>query len=145
MHLKFRHVIICIYKLFLHISDVAEIGSRLTSVKHKILVLSGKGGVGKSTFTAHLAHGLSHDEDTQVKTLFVNQTVNQTFHQTKADMRLFAEAKIYHFCSQLQYHVMFQLLLGSVSFLVKVNNFQGRPFLRDACSFFRLKTVDYYS
>jgi len=58
----------------LHISDVAEIGSRLTSVKHKILVLSGKGGVGKSTFTAHLAHGLSHDEDTQVKTLFVNQT-----------------------------------------------------------------------
>ena len=38
----------------------------MTSVKHKILVLSGKGGVGKSTFTAHLGHGLAHNEDKQV-------------------------------------------------------------------------------
>ena len=38
----------------------------MSTVKHKILVLSGKGGVGKSTFTAHLAHGLASDEDRQV-------------------------------------------------------------------------------
>lgn len=38
----------------------------MAGVKHKILVLSGKGGVGKSTFTAHLAHGLASDEDRQV-------------------------------------------------------------------------------
>lgn len=43
----------------------------MSSVKHKILVLSGKGGVGKSTFTAHLAHGLAADSDKQVKTLFI--------------------------------------------------------------------------
>ena len=48
---------------------VEEIKVRLSSVKHKILVLSGKGGVGKSTFTAHLAHGLAHDENKQVKFL----------------------------------------------------------------------------
>lgn len=35
-------------------------------VKHKIVVLSGKGGVGKSTFTAHLAHGIASDEAKQV-------------------------------------------------------------------------------
>ena len=39
----------------------------MSSVKHKILVLSGKGGVGKSTFTAHLAHGLAADDSKQVK------------------------------------------------------------------------------
>ena len=38
----------------------------MSSVKHKILVLSGKGGVGKSTFTAHLAHGLAADDSKQV-------------------------------------------------------------------------------
>ena len=38
----------------------------MSSVKHKILVLSGKGGVGKSTFTAHLAHGLAADDNKQV-------------------------------------------------------------------------------
>ncbi len=39
----------------------------MANVKHKILVLSGKGGVGKSTFTAHLAHGLASDESIQVQ------------------------------------------------------------------------------
>ena len=33
---------------------VAEVAKRLANVKHKILVLSGKGGVGKSTFAAQL-------------------------------------------------------------------------------------------
>lgn len=38
----------------------------MTSVKHKILVLSGKGGVGKSTFSAHLSHALASDGSTEV-------------------------------------------------------------------------------
>ena len=39
----------------------------MLGVKHKIIVLSGKGGVGKSTFTAHLAHGIANDETKQVR------------------------------------------------------------------------------
>lgn len=35
------------------------IKNRLSNVKHKILVLSGKGGVGKSTVTSLLGHGLA--------------------------------------------------------------------------------------
>ena len=46
--------------------DVGEIKKRLSSVKHKVIVLSGKGGVGKSTFTAHLAHGLASGNEKQV-------------------------------------------------------------------------------
>ncbi|KAG9328226.1 hypothetical protein JZ751_015782 [Albula glossodonta] len=40
---------------------IEEIKEKMATVKHKILVLSGKGGVGKSTFSAHLAHGLASD------------------------------------------------------------------------------------
>ena len=40
----------------------------MTSVRHKILVLSGKGGVGKSTFTAQLGWAFAADEITQVRT-----------------------------------------------------------------------------
>ncbi|KAI4095823.1 MAG: hypothetical protein LQ344_001377 [Seirophora lacunosa] len=36
--------------------DIPLITARLAGIKHKILVLSGKGGVGKSTFTTMLAH-----------------------------------------------------------------------------------------
>lgn len=39
--------------------DEAEIASRLKNVKHVILVLSGKGGVGKSTVSAQLALALA--------------------------------------------------------------------------------------
>ncbi|KAL2121545.1 hypothetical protein VTJ04DRAFT_5572 [Mycothermus thermophilus] len=39
--------------------DIPVITSRLSSVRHKILVLSGKGGVGKSTLTAQLAQALA--------------------------------------------------------------------------------------
>ncbi len=38
---------------------IAQIAERLSCVRHKILVLSGKGGVGKSTFSAQLAMGLA--------------------------------------------------------------------------------------
>lgn len=42
----------------------------MESVKHKILVLSGKGGVGKSTFTAQLGWAFAADETTQVRLLW---------------------------------------------------------------------------
>ncbi|XP_075755408.1 cytosolic Fe-S cluster assembly factor NUBP1 isoform X1 [Pelodiscus sinensis] len=51
---------------------VAEIKEKMEIVKHKILVLSGKGGVGKSTFSAHLAHGLAEDETKQVALLDID-------------------------------------------------------------------------
>lgn len=38
----------------------------MSTVKHKILVLSGKGGVGKSTVTAQLAFTLACDESKEV-------------------------------------------------------------------------------
>jgi Mrp family chromosome partitioning ATPase len=40
--------------------DVAAIAARLADVKHIVLVLSGKGGVGKSTVAAQLALALAH-------------------------------------------------------------------------------------
>ncbi|KAK3914919.1 Cytosolic Fe-S cluster assembly factor nubp1 [Frankliniella fusca] len=47
--------------------------NRLSSVKHKILVLSGKGGVGKSTFTALLARSLAAlDTDRNVGVLDID-------------------------------------------------------------------------
>ncbi|XP_042361638.1 cytosolic Fe-S cluster assembly factor nubp1 [Plectropomus leopardus] len=51
---------------------IAQIGEKLSTVKHKILVLSGKGGVGKSTFSAHLAHALASDSATEVALLDVD-------------------------------------------------------------------------
>lgn len=52
--------------------DVAIVKERMSSIKHKFLILSGKGGVGKSTFASHLARGLSHDEDRQVALLDID-------------------------------------------------------------------------
>lgn len=46
--------------------DLPLINERLSTVKHKILVLSGKGGVGKSTFTSMLSWALAADEDLEV-------------------------------------------------------------------------------
>ncbi len=46
--------------------DLPYIRQRMQSVKRKVLVLSGKGGVGKSTFTAGLSWALAADEDIQV-------------------------------------------------------------------------------
>ena len=39
----------------------------MTEVKRKILVLSGKGGVGKSTFSAQLGWAFASDPDVQVR------------------------------------------------------------------------------
>ncbi|XXG62322.1 hypothetical protein AAC387_Pa05g0699 [Persea americana] len=39
--------------------DLVKIAERMATVKHKILVLSGKGGVGKSTFSAQLSFALA--------------------------------------------------------------------------------------
>ncbi|KAK3307595.1 P-loop containing nucleoside triphosphate hydrolase protein [Chaetomium strumarium] len=46
--------------------DIPLITARLSGVKHKILVLSGKGGVGKSTLTVQLARAFATNPDTQV-------------------------------------------------------------------------------
>lgn len=46
--------------------DMALITEKLSNIQHKILVLSGKGGVGKSTFTSMLAWALAADEDLEV-------------------------------------------------------------------------------
>ncbi|ODV97028.1 hypothetical protein PACTADRAFT_32526 [Pachysolen tannophilus NRRL Y-2460] len=46
--------------------DLPIITEKLSSVKHKILVLSGKGGVGKSTFTSMLAWALAADDELEV-------------------------------------------------------------------------------
>ncbi len=53
--------------LFNLIAAIEEIRQKLASVKHKILVLSGKGGVGKSTFSAHLSHALASDDSKEVR------------------------------------------------------------------------------
>ncbi|MCJ1367514.1 cytosolic Fe-S cluster assembly factor nbp35 [Acarospora aff. strigata] len=46
--------------------DIPLITGRLSSIRHKILVLSGKGGVGKSTFTAMLAHAFATNPESMV-------------------------------------------------------------------------------
>ncbi|QLG75067.1 hypothetical protein HG535_0H03940 [Zygotorulaspora mrakii] len=46
--------------------DIPKIVENLANIKHKILVLSGKGGVGKSTFSTMLSWALSADENLQV-------------------------------------------------------------------------------
>jgi ATPases involved in chromosome partitioning len=54
------------------LTGIELVRKRLESVKYKILVLSGKGGVGKSTFTSLLARGLAAaDPDRNVSTPFV--------------------------------------------------------------------------
>jgi len=51
---------------------IDQVKWRLASVKHKIIVLSGKGGVGKSTFSSTLSHGLALDEAKQIGVLDID-------------------------------------------------------------------------
>eukprot|EP00033_Pygsuia_biforma_P001156 GCRY01001315.1.p1 GENE.GCRY01001315.1~~GCRY01001315.1.p1 ORF type:complete len:337 (-),score=65.56 GCRY01001315.1:458-1468(-) len=51
--------------------DTTAINERMGSIKHKILVLSGKGGVGKSTFSSQLAQFLA-DQNHEVGLLDVD-------------------------------------------------------------------------
>ncbi|KAF2645603.1 cytosolic Fe-S cluster assembly factor NBP35 [Massarina eburnea CBS 473.64] len=46
--------------------DIPLITQRLSSVRHKILVLSGKGGVGKSTFSSLLSQAFAHNPNLTV-------------------------------------------------------------------------------
>lgn len=46
--------------------DLPLIRARMASVACKVVILSGKGGVGKSTFTAMLAYALAQSPETQV-------------------------------------------------------------------------------
>ena len=46
--------------------DIPLITVRLSGIKHKILILSGKGGVGKSTFTSMLGHAFAADANEMV-------------------------------------------------------------------------------
>ncbi|KAF7714308.1 Cytosolic Fe-S cluster assembly factor [Penicillium ucsense] len=46
--------------------DISVITERLSQIRHKILVLSGKGGVGKSTFTTLLAHAFAANPESTV-------------------------------------------------------------------------------
>jgi len=51
---------------------IEQVKWRLASVKHKIIVLSGKGGVGKSTFSSTLSYGLALDQQKQVGVLDID-------------------------------------------------------------------------
>ena len=52
--------------------DLHAIALRMKTIKHKILVLSGKGGVGKSTFSAQLAFALAGQSDKDVGLLDID-------------------------------------------------------------------------
>jgi Mrp family chromosome partitioning ATPase len=60
--------------------DLAAVKERLQGVKRKILVLSGKGGVGKSTVSGMLGWALSHDEDVNVSRFFSYCTDQNCLH-----------------------------------------------------------------
>lgn len=63
------HAMPCLFCLFRHELDIPLITENLEDVQFKLLILSGKGGVGKSTVTAQLAHWLALDEERQVGVL----------------------------------------------------------------------------
>jgi Mrp family chromosome partitioning ATPase len=51
---------------------IDEIKQHLSSVRHKLVILSGKGGVGKTTFVSQLAFGLAQDTSKQVSVLDID-------------------------------------------------------------------------
>jgi len=51
---------------FFRISAISVVAGKLANVKKKILVLSGKGGVGKSTVSCLLSRAFASNEDLNV-------------------------------------------------------------------------------
>lgn len=54
------------HDIMIYCVAIAAIKEQMANVAHKILVLSGKGGVGKSSFSACLARGLATNDQLQV-------------------------------------------------------------------------------
>jgi len=52
--------------------DIKRIKSALKEVKNRIVILSGKGGVGKSTLTAQLAQAFAADPNKQIAVLDID-------------------------------------------------------------------------
>uniref|UniRef100_A0A7E5A1Y2 Cytosolic Fe-S cluster assembly factor NUBP1 homolog n=1 Tax=Panagrellus redivivus TaxID=6233 RepID=A0A7E5A1Y2_PANRE len=52
--------------------DLESIKFRMSAIKHKVLVLSGKGGVGKSSITTNLAYALAADPNRTVGVLDID-------------------------------------------------------------------------
>ncbi|NXU56144.1 NUBP1 factor, partial [Turnix velox] len=84
------------------LAEAAALRERLRSVKHTILVLSGKGGVGKSTFSALLAHGLAADETKQVGSARRAGAAVITYVYVSCDSCIYL-------CSNFIYHFHFQV------------------------------------
>ena len=53
---------------------IGEIAERMRTIKHKILILSGKGGVGKSTFTVTLARTIAESDRSKTVSSSITQT-----------------------------------------------------------------------
>ena len=61
MLLLYWHPIPDLHLLSVSSPTIAETAAKVLTVEQKILVLSGKREVGKSTLSAHLAHALASD------------------------------------------------------------------------------------
>ncbi len=59
-------------------SGIELVRDKLNVVNHKILVLSGKGGVGKSTFSSLLARSLAKSQEEDVSICHQMLTLNQS-------------------------------------------------------------------
>lgn len=64
-HSDFRHCLITNSTFHIVHTDLPQIMERLGDIRHKILVLSGKGGVGKSTVSSQLAFALAMSDNPQ--------------------------------------------------------------------------------
>lgn len=51
---------------------ILQVAEKLSNIKNKILVMSGKGGVGKSTFSSQFAHTLAMDDNVNVGILDID-------------------------------------------------------------------------
>lgn len=59
--------------------DIELIGKRMNNIKHTVIVLSGKGGVGKSTFSAQLAFALAAHKSASEETREENRETDPDF------------------------------------------------------------------